>query len=53
MSSKNVKEALKILKMIKSEIPRTMGEVNINLIYDDISQAISLLERPGDTKTKE
>lgn len=39
-----VNDAIDILNIIKREIPRSMGDININLIYEDICKAINKLE---------
>lgn len=41
-------KALEILKMIKHEIPNTMGALNLNLLYDDICEVIKELEKAND-----
>jgi hypothetical protein len=45
-----INEALDILKMIKKEIPRTMGDFNINILYEDICTVINKLEGATDGK---
>jgi hypothetical protein len=37
-------KVLKELKMIKREIPRTMGNFNVDLLYDDICNIIKIAE---------
>ncbi len=39
-----IKNSLKVLNMIKTEMPRTMGEPNFQLIYNDICEAVKILE---------
>jgi hypothetical protein len=40
----SVAKAIQILTMIKEEIPRTMGSMNINLLYADIVLALDELK---------
>ena len=42
--SDKVKKSLEILNMIKTEMPKTMGNPNFQLIYDDICKAVKILE---------
>jgi hypothetical protein len=49
----SVAKAIQILTMIKGEIPRTMGDMNINLLYADIVLALDELKEEGvDTPTR-
>jgi hypothetical protein len=49
----SVAKAIQILTMIKEEIPRTMGSMNINLLYADIVLALDELKEEGvDTPTR-
>ena len=43
----SVAKAIQILSMIKEEIPRTMGSMNINLLYADIVLALDELKEDG------
>ena len=43
----SVAKAIQILTMIKEEIPRTMGSMNINLLYADIVLALDELKEEG------
>jgi len=40
----SVAKAIQILTIIKEEIPRTMGSMNINLLYADIVLALDELK---------
>lgn len=41
--SQRVEKALKILDLMHKELPHTMGEPNMQLIYDDVWDAIKAL----------
>lgn len=38
-----IQQALGVLNMIKTEIPKTMGETNLQLLHQDVCKAIDLL----------
>lgn len=42
--------ALKVLRVLDKEIPKTMGEINLNLLHSDILEAISILAAGGEVR---